>query len=140
MKKITLLFISIITIGLTSVSCNKDDDEKTAAIEGKWIFSKEGDTEATLSDWEHTTGCDKDYMVIESGGKISFYIFEKEGSSCIPEIETGIWVRNGNKVTITFDEVEIYEIEIANLTNSELKTKDINPEGDDGYITVFTRG
>ena len=140
MKKITLLFISIITIGLTYVSCNKDDDEKTAAIEGKWIFSKEGETESTLADYEHTVGCDKDYIVISSDGKITSYSYGKEGSSCIQEVYTGNWVRNGNKVTITYDEDEIYEIEIANLTNSELKTKDINPEGDDGYITVFTRG
>jgi hypothetical protein len=139
MKKITLLFLSIITIGFTTISCNKDDDEKaTAALEGKWILSKEGETEATLSDYEHTAGCNKDYIVISSDGKITDYYYYKIGSSstCSEEISIGTWVRNGNKIKVSNNSEVILETEIINLTSSELKTKDT----DDSYITVFTRG
>ena len=136
MKKITLLFVSIITIGLTSVSCNKDDDNSTPAIEGKWIFSKEGETELTLTDYEHTIGCNKDYMVIAAGGQITFYSYDKEGSSCIESIETATWKREGNTITVNYGGEDIFETEIINLTNAELKTKDT----EDGYFTVFTRG
>jgi len=137
MKRITLLFVSIITIGLTSVSCNKDDDDNTAAIEGKWVFSKEGDTEATLIDWNHTVGCNKDYMVIEPGGQITFYYYDKDDGTCIEDKEIATWVRTGNTISITSSGIQILETEIINLTNSELKTKDTDV---DGSITVFTRG
>ncbi|KAB1158159.1 lipocalin-like domain-containing protein [Flavobacterium luteum] len=137
MKKIILLFISIITIGLTSVSCNKDDDNNsTATIEGKWIPSKEGETEATLTDYEHTAGCNKDYMIISSGGQISFYSYDNESGTCSESIDTGTWIRNGNTITISYEGVVVLETEIINLTSSELKTKDTA----DGFITVFTRG
>lgn len=135
MKKIIVLFVSIITIGLTSVSCNKDDDNNVS-IEGKWVLSKEGETESTLTDYEHTLGCDKDYMVIAAGGQIIFYSYDNESGTCSENIETGTWIKNGNIVSISFGGIVVLETEIINLTNTELKTKDT----EDGYITVFSRG
>lgn len=135
MKKNIVLFVSIITIGLNSVSCNKDDDNNVS-IEGKWVLSEEGETESTLTDYEHTLGCEKDYMVIASGGQIIFYSYDNESGTCSENIETGTWIKNGNIVSISFGGIIVLETEIINLTNTELKTKDT----EDGYITVFSRG
>lgn len=139
MKKIIILLVSIITISLVAVSCNKDDNDNDL-IDGKWIFSKVGYEGYTggdmLTDYEHTAGCNKDYLVVTSGGQISFFSYEKEGSVCSESIDTGTWVKNGNTISISFGGVVFLEAEIINLTNSELKIRDI----EDGYITVFTRG
>ncbi len=135
MKKIVILLVSIISIGLVALSCNKDDDGN-ASIEGKWIFSKEGYTGDMLTDYEHTAGCNKDYLVVTSGGQISFFSYEKVSSACSESIDTGTWVKNGNTISISFGGVVVIEAEIINLTNSELKIRDT----EDGYITVFTRG
>ncbi len=68
-------------------------------------------------------------------------IFSKEGDrSNTYRCSTG--VRSSNKLTITYNEDgknEEIKFEILNLTNTELKVKDINIDGDFGTITVFTR-
>lgn len=136
MKKTIVLFVSIVTIGLISVSCNKDDDNNNLSIEGKWILFKEGETESTLIDYEHTPGCNKDYMVIEAGGQIRFYTYDNENGACSENIDTGTWLKNGTIVSISYGGVVVLETEIITLTNKELRIRDT----EDGYITVFTRG
>lgn len=41
MKKITILFLSVLTLGLSVSSCSKDDDENTSIV-GKWELIKQG--------------------------------------------------------------------------------------------------
>ncbi|PDS21691.1 hypothetical protein B0A78_13970, partial [Flavobacterium columnare NBRC 100251 = ATCC 23463] len=66
------LVLSILLLGLSS--CSKDDDStpitSVASLEGKWQLTKEGgiiNNQEVLTDYQHTSGCAKDYMEFLSG-------------------------------------------------------------------------
>ena len=55
-------------------SCSKNDSSSetgTAALEGKWQYTKTGtksNNQEILTNYQHTTGCTKDYIEILAGG------------------------------------------------------------------------
>ncbi|MET0759750.1 MAG: lipocalin family protein [Flavobacterium sp.] len=138
MKKFTLLFVSVLTIGLTISSCSKDDDDDDGSLEGKWNFSKEGAVaggQEILVDYSgNEAACTKDYITFNTGGTVTEVDYDSFDTPCEVFTDNGTWVRTNNTITITTGG-ESYSAEILNLTSSELKIKDI-----DGYIVVFTRG
>ncbi len=139
MKKIVKVFVSIIAFGLITVSCNKDDDKETS-IEGKWIISKEGakvNGQEALVDHVHAVGCEKDYTLFSANGVAKDYDFTKVGTTCDEDIETYSYVRDGSKLTVTFDD-ESQVGTIENLSDTELKVSVTNEEGT--FIAVFTKG
>jgi hypothetical protein len=145
MKKIIVLFVSALVIGMTFTSCSNDDDSPApapASVEGKWIFSRVSVTEngvVTIAeeDYEHTPGCIKDYIELKSGGVYNeaFYF----GSDCALDLSTGTWYKNGNIITATI-EGDVSSTEVVSVSSSVLKVKSSETETVEGVtiVTVIT--
>ncbi|TRX37366.1 lipocalin family protein [Flavobacterium sp. ZT3R18] len=122
MKKLSILFVSVLALGMSFVSCSKDDDTAEASIEGKWNLSKmsmtaNGVTSKEEDNPENTVGCTKNYLEIKTGGVVVYGDYE--GSACTLSKETGTWSKEGNKITIKLGtDTDIYEI--VSVTDSGL--------------------
>ena len=123
MKKLSILFVAILALGMSFTSCSKDDDETTSApIEGKWNLSKmsyteKGVTSPETDNWNNTVGCTKNYLEIKTGGIAVYGAYD--GSDCALSTETGTWSKDGNKITIKYGtDIEVYEL--ISVTNSGL--------------------
>lgn len=141
MKQLKLT-MALLAAGLMMVSCNKDDDGGSeGTLEGKWIYSKSGGMASgheVLTDWDHTEGCNKDYVEFVEGGVYNDVYYWED---CEEDKWETTWTREGNTITVgTGEAAETGEI--INLTGSELKLKSTYEEGgvNVDYITVFTRG
>lgn len=138
MKKFTVLFVSVLTIGLTISSCSKDDGDGAGSLEGKWNFSKEGVVaggQEMLVDYSgNEAGCTKDYVTFSAGGTFADVDYDSFETACEMFTDNGTWVKSNNTITITSGG-STDSAEILSLTSSELKIKDA-----DGYILLFTRG
>jgi Lipocalin-like domain len=133
MKKITLLFVSIISFGLATVSCSKKDSE--TSIEGKWVYSQNGSIvngQEVLIPYPHAPNCEKDYTTL-IGGVTKDYTHRNVNGVCQETIGSGTYTRNGSELKVTVSG-EVYAGTIKNLTDSELKISDGT------RITVFTKG
>jgi hypothetical protein len=136
MKKIiALLFLSLSIIG-----CSKDDASEnttSTSIEGKWQFYKEGgivNGQEVLTDYQHSTGCTKDYTEILTGGVLKDHYFN---SSCTESVDTGNWVKNNTTLTLTYPGETPTNAEILELTATTLKVKIVT--SGTTYISVLTR-
>lgn len=138
MKKL-LLFVSVLTLGLTS--CSSDDDSSSSdSIEGTWEWSKEGtivNGEEFLYDYDHFCDNKKDYVQILSGGVIKEVWYETD---CTEDVWQANWSRNGNTLTVT-DGTDSVSGEILELTNTTLKLKYTETFDGTTYINVdvYTR-
>jgi hypothetical protein len=122
MKKLSVLFVAVLALGISFVSCSKDDDNEAAgAIEGKWNYSKIQTTAAGQTspeiDYPNTPGCNKDYIELKTGGVANGGTYE--GTKCELDLDVTTWKKDGNKLTIVGDEV----YEIVSVTNTTLKLK-----------------
>lgn len=124
MKKIGILFISLLALAFSSCS---DDDESSVSmtIEGKWNFSKMSVTVNDVTSPEldydgNEPGCSKDYIEFAPGGV--FNDGDYSGSECLLYTTTGTWYKNGNAVTITSEGISI-PLEVMSLTSTILKVK-----------------
>lgn len=103
MKKLVILFLSVLTSGLLLTSCS-DDDGDGASIEGKWEFYQEGASAGGVEQLElheHTPGCEKDFIELFSAGNYQDVFYYNDGEGCMDDSSSGIWSRNGNSLTIT---------------------------------------
>lgn len=136
MKKILLLFVSTLVLGLTS--CSKDDDSSSDSsnIEGRWEYFQEGTivggTE-TLVSWDHECTTKKDYVELLSGGVMKDMVYWDD---CIDDVVTGTWSRSGNNLTVALGS-ESVSAEIMILDSTTLKVKYV--EGGTTYVQVFKR-
>jgi hypothetical protein len=126
MKKISVLFISALTLAFAFSSCCDDEDSPVStSIKGKWNFDKmsltiNGVTSPELNYDDNEPGCSKDYIEFASGAVFSEGDYS--GLDCLLDITTGIWYKNGNVVTITSEGV-IIPFEVVSLTSTMLKVK-----------------
>ncbi|MET2996876.1 lipocalin family protein [Flavobacterium columnare] len=137
------LVLSILLLGLSS--CSKDDDStpitSVASLEGKWQLTKEGgiiNNQEVLTDYQHTSGCAKDYMEFLSGNITKEHYFKNP--NCQETIDTGTWNKTNNSVVITFTNVPTptnVNFEILELTSTTLKMKFVR--SGITYLSVFTR-
>lgn len=122
MKKLSILFLSVLALGMAVVSCSSDDDKAEASIEGKWNVSKmsissPGIPTQEIDNPENAPGCNKNYVEIKTGGVVvdGFY----EGTACTLSTDTGTWSKNGNKVTFKYgSETEVFDV--VSVTNSSM--------------------
>jgi hypothetical protein len=122
MKKLSILFVAVLALGISFVSCSKDDDnEAPGAIEGKWNYSKIQTTAAGINspeiDYPNTPGCSKDFIELKTGGVANEGTYES--AKCELNLDVTTWKKDGNKLTIVGDEV----YEIVSVTNTTLKLK-----------------
>ena len=135
LKKL-LLMLSIMTFGL--FSCNNDDSTPVSSIVGKWQYTKIGtitNNQEILNDYQHTSGCTKDYIEILSNNVIKSHEFDNP--NCQETINTGTWNKTNNTLILIFPNQPSINGEIMELSNTTLKTKFFNPGITD--VEVLTR-
>ena len=141
MIQLKKLFIisTVLIFGLSS--CSKDDPAPVyipAAIEGKWQFTKEGEiigSQEVLEDYQHTSGCTKDYTEILAGNIIKDHYFDNP--NCRETIDNGTWNRNNNSLVLSYPDQPNTVGEILELTNTTLKVKVVLPDATN--VVVLTR-
>jgi hypothetical protein len=140
MKKAFLLFTTLSVVVILN-SCSKDDEGTTLSavvetpkFESKWIYSKESSIvngQELLAEYAHTPSCSKDYLEIKTDGTASYNYYLK---GCVIEIDKYNWVKKDDKNYTFSDGKDSFNIEIVNLTTTELKIKYVN-----GGIDVFVK-
>ena len=120
-----LFFISTVFIlGLSSCSNDSNSGNVAASIVGKWQFTKEGEitnNQEVLDDYQHTSGCTKDFTEILTGNIFKQHLFDNP--DCQETIDTGTWTRNNSSLVLTYPNPPIINAEILELTNTTLKVK-----------------
>lgn len=141
MTKLKNLFLTLPVMIFSLYSCSKSDptpETVAVALEGKWQYTKTGtitNNQEVLTDYQHASGCTKDYIEIQAGGVIKSHEFDNP--NCQETINTGTWTRNNNSITVTYPSQPTLNGEILELTNTTLKTKFMNPGITD--VEVLTR-
>lgn len=131
MTKFKKLILILPVIIFSMYSCSKSDSTpETVAVtlEGKWQYTKTGtitNNQEILTDYQHTAGCTKDYVEIQTGGVIKSHEFNNP--NCQETISIGTWTRNNNSITVTYPNQPTLNGEILELTSTTLKTKFMNP-------------
>ncbi len=138
MKKLALLFVSVVTLGITS--CSSDDKVTEAEFTGKWEYSQQGTVIAgqdVLTVYPHTQGCAKDYLQITPTTSVDHKFTTDE---CLEDTTTRTYTRSGNTITTTAAGQTITG-EIVNLTATTLKIKTTQTiQGQNlSYVVVYTR-
>lgn len=123
LKNLSLL-ATVVFVGLSSCSSDNSASEPAPQIEGAWQFTKEGtitNNHEILNNYEHTTGCTKDYIEIFDANVIKDHYFDNP--NCQETIDTGAWNRNNNALTFVYQNGTTVNAEIMQLTNTTLKLK-----------------
>ena len=121
MKKLLILFLSVVTSGLLLTSCS--DDDESASINGKWEFYQTGFSfggQEELELYEHSEGCNKDYLEFLGGGVLNDVSYFNNGETCEEFSDQGSWSKNGNTLTVTYDG-ESFTATIVTLDSTTLK-------------------
>lgn len=125
MKKLCVLFLSIVTLGLTVSSCSHDDDQDTTSIEGKWEITKIGviiGGQETLADYVNQNNCTIPTIEYKTDGTFIDITSDYWDSQCSTYQETGTWKKDGSTLTLKYEDDD-EKLEIMELTNSTLKVK-----------------
>ncbi len=139
MKKNIIITVAL-GLFLALTSCTKDDAPETAAsLIGKWEFSKEGVAsggQEVLVDYEHSTGCPKDFSTITATTIVDTYFY---GSNCAQDITNTAYTRSGNIISAKVDGVT-QTVEIKTLDTNTLKIYGTDPDSPQlKQVIVFTR-
>jgi hypothetical protein len=130
MKKLSILFVCVLALGMSFVSCSKDDAKKEASVEGKWNFESaalvKDKVEAPYNDFlDNQAGCTKNYLEFKTAGVVSS---GKYSSGCKLTVETGSWSKKDNTLTITSNGIAI-PYEVVSVTDSAMRLKITYNEG-----------
>lgn len=146
MKKLSVLFLSVMALGLSVASCSSSDDDNSGSIEGKWTPVKMGSiingTEV-LVNIPNEGKCDNDIVEYTSDGKFTDLEYEFTNNKCTPSTDKGTWTLKDKTLTTTYDgDTEVNTVEVLELTKSTLKVKyseKIDASNSLILITLFER-
>lgn len=147
MKKVFLLFVSVLIIGVLFTSCTKDVSGPVDMnlIGGKWFFNKSTATSSGItipystSYFKNEDGCNKDYIDILAGGIVKYGDYSL---NCVFAGKDGTWTQSGNTITINVTGTSFNgTFNVASLTATELILKiDGTYQGNSGTFNLyFTR-
>ncbi len=141
MSKLKKLLLVLPLIIICFCSCSKDDSTQQNAVstlEGKWQFTKEGtitNNQETLTDYQHTSDCTKDYTEILTGNILKDHYFNNP--NCEETIDTGTWNKNNNSLVFSYPNEPNVNAEILELSNTTLKVKFVLSGVT--YLAILTR-
>lgn len=147
MKKLSVLFVLFLVLGMTFTSCSNDDNSSTnASIEGKWNFNKQSfsPTGYTLPETDfigNAAVCNKDYIDLLAGGVVNY--IDYSGSTCTYTSTPGSWSKTGDKLNIVVSSAGLVgSFTITSLTATELKirTETVSPQIPGTLIFSFIKG
>jgi|SRR5690554_1863981 len=128
MKTLSLFLLMAVLL----VGCSKDDDSsESASLIGTWKLTAEKLNGVN----EDLDACDLKTTLVFSAATLKFTAYF--GENCEESFEeTGDYTRNGNTITIVFED-ETQSVEITKLTNTTLEVTD-EDEGE-VFVSIFTR-
>lgn len=142
MKKLSILFLSVLTLGLAATSCSSDDDENNASIEGKWTPVKMGsivDGKELLVAIPNDGKCENDIIEYTADGKFSDTSYEFYNDKCNASTDKGTWTLKDKVLTTTYDgETDVYTEEVLEINNSSLKLKTTEKIDDNNTMVLIT--
>jgi hypothetical protein len=149
MKKIKLVFLSVIISTFFLTSCNNDEGPVDFSyLKGKWQFNYSTATSNGITidypteQFKNEVNCSKDYIEILDGAIVKNGDYN---SSCALDIKTGTWSQNttDNTLTIIVPLSNLDEtFKVAKLGPNELilKLDGSLPNGQSGTFTLhFTK-
>nr|WP_294781218.1 lipocalin family protein [uncultured Flavobacterium sp.] len=121
MNKLSILFVSVMTLGLSVTSCSSDDD-KGGSIQGKWELTEVGVLFSGKETLEPATnqGCANDIVEFTADGKLVDTYAEFYNNKCNSYSEDGTWTKDGNKLVKKYGS-DTEEYEIKELSENKLK-------------------
>jgi hypothetical protein len=144
MKKISILFVSILILGTVFTSCTKDDSGPVDMnfIEGKWNFDKSTATSGAFTIpyptdyFKNEDGCSKDYIELIAGGTAKYGNYT---TACAFEEKNGTWTQSGNTITIYVTGTSFNgTFKVASLSATELLLKiDGDYSGKSGTFNLY---
>ncbi|MGN7810063.1 lipocalin family protein [Flavobacterium johnsoniae] len=145
MKKLSILFVSVLTLGLAVTSCSSDDDNN-GSIEGKWAPVKMGSVvngQEILVNIPNEGKCDSDIIEFTSDAKFTDITYEFNNNKCESSTDKGTWSLKDKTLTTIYDgDTESNAFEVLELTKSTLKLKYVEKIDDTNSmitITLFER-
>ncbi|MCD0468428.1 lipocalin family protein [Flavobacterium sp. JAS] len=145
MKKLSILFLSVLTFGFTVTSCNSDDDN-SGSIEGKWTPVKMGSVlngQEILVNIPNDGKCDNDIIEYTTDGKFTDLSYEFFDNKCTSSTDKGTWSLKDKVLSTTYDgDTEVNTVEVLELTKSTLKvkyTEKVDASNSVVMITLFER-
>jgi len=140
MKKLSILFVSVLTLGLAVTSCSSDDDDK-GTIEGKWTPVKFGtvvEGKEILVAIPNDGKCSEDIIEYTADGKFTDLTYEFYDNKCEASTDKGTYTFVDNILSTTYEgETEAEKVEVIELSKSSLKIKYV--EDDTTIITLLER-
>jgi hypothetical protein len=144
MKKLSILFVSVLTLGLAVTSCSSDDDD--ASIVGKWTPVKMGSIvgdKEVLVDYPKEGTCDSDVTEFTADGKFTDVSYESNDGKCEASTDKGTYTYSGKTLSTKYDDDTTSEsVEVLELSGSTLKikyTEKIDATNSYVLITVYQR-
>lgn len=144
MKKISVLFVSILILGTVFTSCTKDDSGPVDMnfIEGKWNFDKSTATSGAFTIpystdyFKNEDGCNKDYVELIVGGIAKYGNYT---TACAFEQKLGTWSQSGNTIIISVVGSSFNgTFNVASLSATELLLKiDGTYQGQSGTFNLY---
>lgn len=143
MKKISILFVSILILGTFFASCSTDTGSvDMALIVGKWNFNKSTATSNGITIpypteyFKNEDGCNKDYIEILSGGIAKYGNYT---TACAFEEKIGTWSQSGNTINISVAGSSFNgTFNVASLSATELLLKiDGTYAGQSGTFNLY---
>lgn len=145
MKKIVLVFVSVVIFGSVFSSCTKEGGNgpvDISLVAGKWLFSRSTVTSSGITlpysnpNLKNEEGCNKDFIEILSGAIV------KNGDyalNCVFTEKAGTWSQSGNTININVTGTSFNDtFDVTTLTSTELVLK-INGtySGQSGTLTLY---
>jgi len=129
MKKLSILFVSVLTLGLAVTSCSSDDDDN-GTIEAKWQLSEVGVVLNGQEALEPATneGCANDITEFTADGKFVDTYSEFYNDKCNSGTDEGTYTKDGSTLTKKYGSDE-EKFEISELSGNKLKLKQTYSEG-----------
>ncbi|OXA96305.1 lipocalin-like domain-containing protein [Flavobacterium hercynium] len=144
MKKLSILFVSVLTLGLAVTSCSSDDDD--ASIVGKWTPVKMGSVvngKEILVDYPKEGTCDSDVTEFTADGKFTDISYESNEGKCEASTDKGSYTYKDKTLSTTYEgDTEVNSVEVTELSGSTLKiklTEKIDASTSLVLITVYQR-
>ena len=145
MKKIVLVFVSVVILGSIFSSCTKEGgngDVDMSLVAGKWLLSRSTVTSSGITlpysntNLKNEEGCSKDFIEILSGAVVKNGDY---GLNCVFTEKTGTWSQSGNTININVTGTSFNDtFDVTTLTSTELVLK-INGtySGQSGVLTLY---
>lgn len=145
MKKVILMLVAFVSMGMLTSSCGGSDDSSGGAtsgnLVGKWEYFQTGYTASgqdVLEDYAHNPDCSKDYIQFFANGAINEMTYENIfGETCYESFSEGTYTKSGNNLSVTLYD-ETGSVTIKTLSATTLRIESIV---ENGYseVSVYKR-